>query len=67
MNDLFDSKGKIRWYHYIGHLGYYIPYYIKAFFKKPFAETKKDLNMGLLEFGVMGIANGILTIYTPYV
>ena len=23
--------------------------------------------MGLLEFGVMGIANGILTIYTPYV
>ena len=22
---------------------------------------------GLLEFGVMGIANGILTIYTPYV
>ena len=24
-------------------------------------------SMGLLEFGVMGIANGILTIYTPYV
>ncbi len=24
-------------------------------------------NKGLLEFGVMGIANGILTIYTPYV
>ena len=23
--------------------------------------------LGLLEFGVMGIANGILTIYTPYV
>ena len=27
----------------------------------------KELIMGLLEFGVMGIANGILTIYTPYV
>ena len=26
-----------------------------------------DKLMGLLEFGVMGIANGILTIYTPYV
>ena len=25
------------------------------------------LFMGLLEFGVMDIANGILTIYTPYV
>lgn len=25
------------------------------------------LNMGLPEFGVMGIANGILTIYTTYV
>ena len=25
------------------------------------------VNLGLLEFGVMGIANGILTIYTPYV
>lgn len=23
--------------------------------------------LGLPEFGVMGIANGILTIYTPYV
>lgn len=45
MSDLFDSKGKIRWYHYLGHLGYYIPHYIKAFFKKPFAETKKDLNI----------------------
>ena len=26
-----------------------------------------DTISGLLEFGVMGIANGILTIYTPYV
>lgn len=25
------------------------------------------VHVGLLEFGVMGIANGILTIYTPYV
>lgn len=28
---------------------------------------KEEKILGLPEFGVMGIANGILTIYTPYV
>lgn len=45
MSDLFDSKGKISWYHYVLHLGYYIPHFIRCFFKKPFAETKRDLNI----------------------
>ena len=32
-----------------------------------FTEKENARILGLLEFGVMGIANGILTIYTPYV
>lgn len=36
---IFDSifgKGKpIKWYHYLIHLGYYIPYWIKFFFYQP--------------------------------
>ncbi len=42
---LFDSNNKIRWFHYFIHLGYYVPYWIKFFFNKPFKETKKDLNI----------------------
>lgn len=46
---IFDSifgKGKpIKWYHYLIHLGYYIPYWIKFFFSEPFKEKKKDLNI----------------------
>ena len=34
---------------------------------KIFTAIHNAINWGLLEFGVMGIANGILTIYTPYV
>lgn len=43
--DVFGSKGKLRWYHYIIHLGYYVPYWIKFFFGEPFKEPKKDLNI----------------------
>lgn len=43
--DVFESKGKLRWYHYIIHLGYYVPYWIKFFFGEPFKEPKKDLNI----------------------
>lgn len=43
-DNLFESS-KLQWYHYIIHLGYYIPYWVKFFFGKPFKETKKDLNI----------------------
>lgn len=42
---LFGNKNTIRWYHYLIHLGYYIPYWIKFFFSQPFKEKKKDLNI----------------------
>lgn len=46
MNDIFDSNHKIRWYHYLIHLGYYIPYWVKFFFNKPFKiEKEKDLDL----------------------
>lgn len=41
---LFDGK-TIKFYHYLIHLGYYIPYGIRFFFNKPFKEPKKDLNI----------------------
>ncbi len=41
---LFDGK-TIKFYHYIIHLGYYIPHGIRFFFNKPFKEPKKDLNI----------------------
>ena len=31
------------------------------------SDDYRELKLGLPEFGVMGIANSILTIYTPYV
>ena len=43
--DIFESKSKLRWYHYLIHLGYYVPYWIKFFFGEPFREPKKDLNI----------------------
>ena len=44
-NNIFDQN-KIRWYHYLIHLGYYISYWIKFFFNKPFkVEKKKDLDL----------------------
>lgn len=47
MSDLFDGN-KIRWYHRLIHLGYYIPYWIKFFFSKPF-KIEKDGELKLLE------------------
>ena len=43
-NSLF-TRHALKWYHYVIHLGYYIPYWIKFFFSKPFKEEKKDLNI----------------------
>lgn len=39
------NQSALRWYHYLIHLGYYIPYWVKFFFSKPFKEEKKDLNI----------------------
>ena len=44
-NDIFFKKNNhLQWYHYIIHLGYYVPYWVKFFFSKPFKEEKKELN-----------------------
>lgn len=42
---IFGDKESIRWYHYLIHLGYYIPYWIGFFFSAPFKEKKKDINI----------------------
>ena len=44
-NSLFGNKKTIRWFHYLIHLGYFLPYWIKFFFSEPFKEKKKDLNI----------------------
>ena len=44
-DDLFSSNSQNRWYHYVIHIGYYIPYWIRFIFSKPFKETKKDLDI----------------------
>ncbi len=44
-DSLFGGKKPIRWFHYLIHLGYYIPYWIKFFFSEPFKEKKRDLNI----------------------
>lgn len=44
-NSLFGDRKPIRWFHYLIHLGYYIPYWIKFFFSEPFKEKKRDLNI----------------------
>lgn len=44
-NTLFGDKKPIRWFHYLIHLGYYLPYWIKFFFSEPFKEKKRDLNI----------------------
>ncbi len=40
----FKETNRLYWYHYIIHLGYYVPYWLKFFFSKPFKEEKKELN-----------------------
>lgn len=46
MGDIFDSERGIKWYHYFIHLGYYIPYWGKFFFSRPFKQAKKkDLDV----------------------
>lgn len=42
---VFEQKDNLRWFHYLIHLGYFMPYYAKFFFSKPFKEEKKDLNI----------------------
>ena len=42
---LFGNKNTIRWYHYLMHAGYYIPYLFRFIFSEPFKEKKKDLNI----------------------
>lgn len=44
-NNSIFTQHALKWYHYLIHLGYYIPYWIKFFFSKPFKEEKKDLNI----------------------
>lgn len=41
----FQTENKLCWYHYLIHLGYYVPYWVKFFFSKPFKEEKRDLNL----------------------
>jgi len=44
-NNSIFTRNALKWYHYLIHLGYYIPYWVKFFFSKPFKEEKKDLNI----------------------
>lgn len=44
-NALFGPGKIIRWYHYLIHLGYYIPYWVRFFFSAPFKEKKNDINI----------------------
>ena len=44
-NTLFGDDKSVKWYHYFIHLGYYVPYWIKFFFSKPFKEKRRDLNL----------------------
>lgn len=45
--DIFSKDtAKVRWYHYLIHLGYYIPHWVRFFFNRPFKPEKKpDLNL----------------------
>lgn len=45
---IFDGgagSDPVKWYHYIGHLGFYVPYFTKAFFSRPFKEERRDLDI----------------------
>ncbi len=44
-NDFYDNGKKLHWYSYLLHLGYYIIFYIKDFFREPFKIESKDLNI----------------------
>ena len=50
VDELFNSLENpndetIKWYHYLIHLGYYIPYAIKFFFSRPFRKEKRELKV----------------------
>lgn len=45
-DSLTTGKGEtIKLYHYFIHLGYYIPYWVKFFFSKPFKKETKELKL----------------------
>lgn len=44
-NSIFGDGKPVKWYHYLIHLGYFVPHWIKFFFSEPFKEKKKDLNI----------------------
>lgn len=39
-DNLFESS-KLQWYHYIIHLGYYIPYWVKFFLVSRLRKPKR--------------------------
>ena len=40
------DAARVRWYHYLIHLGYYIPHWVGFFFNRPFKpEKKRDLDI----------------------
>lgn len=45
INESLFGGETIKWYHYLIHLGYYIPYWLRFFFSRPFKKKKKDLNI----------------------
>lgn len=42
---IFGDKKPVRWFHYIIHLGFFFPYWVKFFFSEPFKVKKQDLNI----------------------
>lgn len=46
-NDIFSKDtSRIRWYHYLIHLGYYLTHLVGFFFERPFKpERKRDLDI----------------------
>ena len=44
-NSIFGDGKPVKWYHYLIHLGYFVPHWIKFFFSEPFKEKRKDLNI----------------------
>lgn len=50
-NDIFNDNEHchIKWYHYFIHLGYYLPYWIRFFFSKPFNRPNQVKDLDLLD------------------
>lgn len=49
-NDIFDKESShVKWHHYFIHLGYYLPYWIKFFFSKPFNKPNQVKDLDLLD------------------